>query len=330
MNAAPLHAAPALRIDYVAAAPEALLAQADVLAVFGFGATPAAAPADPRWLHVALPAIGGPAPCEVWRSSGRVRVETAAGLRFAHDGRHAFAAIEVVEGAAGGIEAASEAAYARLMAFLGTSGFAHPLRIWNYLDAITEGEGDAERYRQFCVGRARGLGEVPGQFAAATAIGRQRAATADSVLQVYVLAAREPGLALENPRQVSAYRYPRQYGPQPPSFARAMLAPGVPLMFSGTASVVGHATAHVGDVLAQTRETLVNLQSLVDAGRTADAARAERLQARAILKVYVREPAQAAAIEALLRERLPDAPLLLFAADICRSDLLLEIDGFGS
>src|SRR3546814_12468443 len=57
---------------------------------------------------------------------------------------------------------------------------------------------------------------------AATAIGRCDDAR---VVQVYWLAARTPGMPVENPRQVSAYRYPRQYGPQQPSFARAMLPP---------------------------------------------------------------------------------------------------------
>jgi chorismate lyase/3-hydroxybenzoate synthase len=32
--------------------------------------------------------------------------------------------------------------------------------MWNYLDAINENDGDEERYRQFCLGRARGLGAV--------------------------------------------------------------------------------------------------------------------------------------------------------------------------
>ena len=112
-----------------------------------------------------------------------------------------------------------DSAYANLSVFVRTRGFPHLLRSWNYLDAITEGEGDAERYRRFCVGRAAGLGEVQiGTLPAATAIGR-----CDGVrtLQVYWLAARRPGTPVENPRQVSAYRYPRQYGPQSPSFARA-------------------------------------------------------------------------------------------------------------
>ena len=31
------------------------------------------------------------------------------------------------------------------------------LRLWNYLDAINLGDGDDERYRRFCDGRARGM-----------------------------------------------------------------------------------------------------------------------------------------------------------------------------
>ena len=62
--------------------------------------------------------------------------------------------------------------------------------------------------------------------------------------------------------KVSAYRYPRQYGPQPPSFARAMLPPTAtqhPLLLSGTAAVVGHASQHADALLAQIDETFLNL-----------------------------------------------------------------------
>src|SRR3546814_17247700 len=79
-----------------------------------------------------------------------------------------------------------------------------------------------------------------------------------------------PCTPVENPGQVSAYRYPRQYGQQQPSFARAMLPPpgsAMPLLLSGTASVVGHATAHVGELLAQLDETFNNFDALVGAHR---------------------------------------------------------------
>src|SRR3546814_2400089 len=60
-----------------------------------------------------------------------------------------------------------------MTAFVGASDTPHLLRVWNYLDAITFGDGDAERYREFCVGRARGLGDFDTHaLPAATAIGR--------------------------------------------------------------------------------------------------------------------------------------------------------------
>src|SRR3546814_2454147 len=87
-----------------------------------------------------------------------------------------------------GITAAAEHAYARMTAFVGASDTPHLLRVWNYLDAITFGDGDAERYREFCVGRARGLGDFDTHaLPAATAIGRCDDAR---VVQVYWLAAR--------------------------------------------------------------------------------------------------------------------------------------------
>ena len=162
----------------------------------------------------------------------------------------------------------AERAYAQLVRFVRDSDTPHLLRIWNYLDAITLGDGDTERYRQFCVGRARGLGDFDASgLPAATAIGR---CDDDRTLQVYWLAARESGMPVENPRQVSAYRYPREYGPQSPSFARAMLPPPgstMPLLLSGTASVVGHASLHSGALLAQLNETFANFDSLLAAAR---------------------------------------------------------------
>jgi hypothetical protein len=65
---------------------------------------------------------------------------------------------------------------------------------------------------------------------------------------------------------VSAYDYPRQYGPAAPSFSRAALTPDPLLLISGTASIVGHASVHLGDVTAQLEETLANLANRLRAG----------------------------------------------------------------
>ena len=320
---------PSLRFTYAPADTLARqLADPGVLAVFGFGD---AAPAldDPRWLRVPLQPLGGSAPViEVWRSETPVASGRDGTVAWSSDGRLLFGAIEVEEPAAG-IEAAAELAYARLRVFLAGSSTPHLLRIWNYMDAITDGEGDDERYRLFCVGRAAGARvQAPDALPAATAIGR-----CDGIrrLQVYWLAAAAPGSPVENPRQVSAYRYPREYGPQSPSFARAMLPPAgaaMPLLLSGTAAIVGHASQHSDSVHAQLDETLANLQSLIGAARRDAADLPAALGAGSPLKVYVRDPGEAAAIAARLDARIgPAVPRLMLHAQVCRRELRVEIDG---
>lgn len=320
-------ACPPLRVRYEATGLTAVLAQPDVLAVFGFGAG-APDSDDPRYLHVGLEPVDGPAPFEVWRGSDSVRHGRDGDIAWAHDGQLGFGVIEVDEADAGGIAAAAEQAYATLLQHVARSPYPALLRVWNYLDAITEGAGDQERYRQFSIGRARGMHGHVSDFPAATAIGRR---DGRRVLQVYWLAAARPGRGIENPRQVSAFRYPRQYGPQPPSFARATLPPisGMPLLLSGTASVVGHASAHPDDIHAQLLETFCNLDALVAVARPLRPGLGECIGASSLLKAYVREPAHADAVAAALDARLPapDSTLLLHA-DVCRTDLLVEIDGF--
>jgi len=316
-----------LRVDYVeGVAPAELLAQADVLAVFGFGD---AAPRcdDPRYLRVPLEPHGS-APLEVWRANAPVRYGREGEIAWASDGRLSFGVIEVDEADTGIVEAARRG-YQALTAHVAGSDTPEMLRIWNYVDAITLGDGDAERYRQFCLGRAAGLGDFDtSRLPAATAIGR---CDDDRVIQLYWLSAREPGTPVENPRQVSAYRYPRQYGPQPPSFARAMLpADGadMPLLLSGTAAVVGHASQHDGELLSQLEETFTNFDALLDAARRQRPGLPAQFGAGTRLKVYVRDRDDLPLVARALDQRFGDrVPRILLHAAICRRELAVEIDG---
>lgn len=327
----PLAAPSRLTVEFVPSQARAVeLARADTLAVFGFG--PQAAGdgdgdgADARWLRVPLVPLGTPQ-LEVWRGAGPVRHGFDAGIAHADDGALQFGAFELHDRAAEDMHAASEQAYARISAFWQRSGFPQVLRIWNYFDDITAGSGDAERYRQFNLGRARGLGSVDTRaLPAATAIGSARAQ--GRVLQVYWLAARQAGTPLENPRQTAAWAYPRQYGAQSPSFARALLPPSaaIPLLISGTASIVGHASRHVDSLSGQIDETLANLDSLIEAARRLRPQLPARFDAGSRLKVYVRDVAQAPRVEQQLRARLGDVPLLLLHGDVCRQELAVEIE----
>ena len=197
------------------------------------------------------------------------------------------------------LQAASAEAYRRIFRLLDAQGLPHLWRVWNYLADINADTHGLERYRQFNIGRQdaflashRGAtGNVP----AACAIG-----LAGGPLSIAFLAGATPALAVENPRQVSAYLYPAAYGPRSPTFSRAALAllPGQEVLFvSGTASIVGHRTVHAGDVAAQCRETVANIAAVV-----AEANRIRRSSPFAlgelVYRVYLRHAGDFPAIRA--------------------------------
>jgi enamine deaminase RidA (YjgF/YER057c/UK114 family) len=315
----------------------------EVLAVVRFDPAPGSSdpfhgiPSPP----VLLPVLGGSdRGAEIWRLAGPLRSGQHGRVRFRGNERLLFAALWLPEGPyatagitpSGRLRAATRDAYAELFAALGQLGCPHPLRIWNYLPRINAESDGAERYWHFNDARrdafVRARRAIRGDVPAASALGT---AAGDS-LCVYCIAGCAPPLALENPRQCSAWQYPPQYGPQQPIFARACIEAGAhrTLFISGTASIVGHASAHAGDVIAQTRETLDNIRALVGAANEqAGGARygAERL----LYKVYVRRPGDQPRIEQTLRRELgPVPPLLFLQADICRRELLVEIEAVGT
>ena len=307
------------RVAYHDTPAQTLLDRPGTLAVFSFSpGAPSAS--DPRLLHVAQAALVSSTPLECWSVAGKVSHGREGDLRWSRGAGWQFMAVEADE-PAGNIEAACERAYDQLLEHLVASPERHLLRVWNYLDAINAGEGDAERYRRFCSARARSMtAHGLTRFPAATAIGHRGPR---GRLQVYALSTTSDGRALENPRQVSAWEYPRQYGPTAPSFARAMLLPQGGLAISGTAAVIGHASHHVGDVTEQVDEAVANLQALLER------AALPVFGALSPLKVYVRHPENVETVSvALARHIDASVPRVFLQGDICRTELLVEIDGW--
>ncbi|TVP83517.1 pteridine-dependent deoxygenase like protein [Thioalkalivibrio sp.] len=213
-------------------------------------------------------------------------------------------------------------AYLNLFQAIRARGFPHPIRIWNYFSRIHGDECGLERYQSFCIGRGKALDELgvtEESMPAATAIGTRAAG-----LFVYLIAARNPGQAIENPRQVSAYRYPEQYSPESPAFARATRIEtdlGPQLLLSGTASITGHESRHIGDCAAQTREILANLDAL-------HATAGPDVPPPAWLRVYLRRPEDQPEVAAILALHYPRPPALHWVyGDVCRRELLVEIEG---
>lgn len=224
-----------------------------------------------------------------------------------------------------GLEELTRSAYADLLARIAADGL-QPVRLWNYVLDINAEDDALERYRRFSVGRYEGFLDhgykLSDDLPAATAVGTRRGPQ----LSVVALASRESGRQIENPRQVSAWAYPERYGPRSPSFSRAtVMQHGTTsvLWLSGTASIIGHETVHVGDPLQQTDETFRNMDAVLE-----HAGFGSNLESMSMLKVYVRHPQHVEPIRNRFRQLAGrEIPAIWLMADICRAELLLEIEG---
>ncbi len=348
--------AAALRLDYLSSdhlASQPASWWQNVLGIVGFEK-------PPFFDEVRVPVTASMTPplrsndhlCEVWRVAGPpVRLSNGAArqgrVHYRYSEELLFGSVTVeervldadgalrgeIDGAdAGALLRATETAYQEIFAVLRQTEHRHLIRIWNYLPEINRQADGDERYRLFNSARQlafRKSGQATvGTVPAASALG----SPAGSPISIYFLAAREPPTMIENPRQTSAYHYPPKFGRHSPIFSRACVlnaSAGTSLFVSGTASIVGHETIHRGDVGAQTRETIANINALLDeANRVVGQGRYSFGGLK--FKVYVRRPSDLGAIEGVLSRSLrPSTPIVYLQADVCREDLLVEIEATG-
>jgi enamine deaminase RidA (YjgF/YER057c/UK114 family) len=139
-------------------------------------------------------------------------------------------------------------------------------------------------------------------------------------------------MPLENPRQTAAYDYHAKYSPQSPKFSRAMaVVQGhfISTLVSGTASIVNAQTCHPGDIAGQTRQTIENIERLIAPENFArhglDGAGAT-LKDIAKVRVYVKRQVDYEQCREICERLLPRIPAIYLHADICRPDLLVEIE----
>jgi chorismate lyase/3-hydroxybenzoate synthase len=285
-----------------------------VLAVIAFGES-----TENALTTIAVQQLDGQHLAEVWRTSDSVRRGASEAITY-------DATDHVLIGTLGreacDVERTGAWAFDQIIEFARTSGYPHLLRVWNHVGDINVMDGETERYRAFCVGRhesfARHGYALRTDLPAASAVGMR-----GRDYRCYFIASKEAGTQVENPRQVSAYDYPPQYGRRSPSFSRATVLrrEGQSLVFiAGTASIVGHETKHAGDVGLQTDETVRNIARVL---KEAGAGLGDLVTAKA----YVRRAEDQPVVAERLGATLGQTPVLYVCADVCRADLLVEVEG---
>ncbi|MDR1492490.1 MAG: hypothetical protein LBT05_07200 [Planctomycetaceae bacterium] len=218
-------------------------------------------------------------------------------------------------------------------------------RTWLYLGHIVDAEDETQRYKELNRARAVFFNSqnfiadfLPQShqgiaFPASTGIG---ADDYDVVMSSQAIRSERKNLILvplENPLQVSAFDYGQVYSPQSPKFSRAMAfvdGNDAKVYISGTASITDSESRFRNDPEHQTHQTLDNIAALVTKenlskhGVNGFHATLEQL---AVARVYVKNPSDFPMIQRVCEERIYGTPIVYVFADVCRPELLVEIEG---
>ncbi len=304
-----------------------------VLGEIRFESTPTAAhreDVDYPLICVPIPQLRKPLVKEVWLSPTSVEYRQFADIRFGTNDQVLFGYTRVALADTGAaLEKQIRHRYDAILELLGSRGYAHLIRVWNYLPRIGDDIEGMECYRRFCRARHDAFEafyeELIPNLPATSVLG-----SSGPDLQMVFVAGRSPPCHYENPRQVSAYHYPQKYGPKSPLFARATLVQWhqeQAVFISGTASIVGHESQHRGDARAQAEEILRNIEALIYDVANSNMPAVPGLGAIRHLRVYLRNPRDLGTVRQVVERRLGGpAEVIYLHASICRQELLVEME----
>ena len=225
------------------------------------------------------------------------------------------------------------------------ASFDQVVRKWIYFGGITADEAGTERYRElnrartdFFADRIFGGRLLPADYQgacypASTGIGTLGRGLVTSCQTLQTDRSDVRLLPLENPHQTAAFDYSKEYSLKSPKFSRAMaLVVGeyVTTWVSGTASIVDSETVYLGDVEGQTNQTIDNIRDLIakeNFARSGMPGCGAKLTDLAKVRVYIKRQSDYKKCREICDQRLGGLPTIYAVADVCRPDLLVEIEG---
>lgn len=266
---------------------------------------------------------------EIWTSDHPVNCGSNEILQFASDGFHHFLTVSVKEQNSD-LREIGRLAYDSIFEILNKNNYSNISRVWNHIPNINEFSDAKERYTKFCHGRAEAFQKNVNIYPAATGIGCW-----GDRLCIYMLSTTQDiHKYIENPNQTPAYKYPSKYGIKSPSFARAAYANyssgSGRLYISGTASILGYETVHAGNAAKQCETTIENIRVLISDSNLSNYGIKKNFTLANIdcIKVYIKNDEDFETIRDICsKEFSKDKSIAYLKADVCRNDLLVEIEG---
>jgi hypothetical protein len=233
----------------------------------------------------------------------------------------------------------SDQAFDELLHIFNLSGF--PLntiiRQWNYIEDILGFDGQEQRYQAFNNARSDiyGVQFEENGYPAATGIGMNRGGVIIEFLAVQSNDLKS--FPINNPSQIAAHTYSKNVlaGEEcmlktTPKFERARYLElfGKKLIFiSGTASIIGERTVGFGDPAEQTEVTIKNIKQLYSNEILEKISSGSLIPKYGHARVYIKNRKDFPAIKRTFKSNFGNLPVVYIIADICRNDLLVEIEG---
>jgi len=211
------------------------------------------------------------------------------------------------------------------------------VRQWNYLEDILGFDGQEQRYQEFNNARTNFYGNEFDKtgYPSATGIGMNQGGII--IEFVAVQSDTFKSVPINNPSQIAAHTYSENVLAgegcvlkTTPKFERARyfeLFEKKLIFISGTASIVGEKTIGVGDPAEQTEVTINNIKQLYSKEIL------EKISDKTLnpkyghARVYLKNRKDFPVIKRTFRNHYGNLPVVYIKADICRKDLLVEIEG---
>ena len=220
--------------------------------------------------------------------------------------------------------------------------FNHIIRQWNFIGEILHISNGFQNYQIFNEVRSENYHKyrTVHNYPAATGIGMKFCGV---TLDCCAVKAKTNVkiIAIDNPEQIRPYDYGQQVlrgNPadgrkvkQPPQFERAVHISNnhsSTLFVSGTASIIGQDTIGVDDVEKQTVVTIENISRLTDKTRIGHLTGNPNPDTGSliILRVYIKKQEDFPKVKMICEKYFPGITAIYIQADICRDDLLVEIE----
>ncbi|MCX5711117.1 MAG: glycogen/starch synthase [Candidatus Omnitrophica bacterium] len=177
------------------------------------------------------------------------------------------------------------------------------------------------------------------RYQASTGIGTAHDKGVKLVMEAHAIdaSAKRKGVhcwSVTNKRQIDPAIYERQkFGASSPKFSRGLVEivdNEAVFYISGTASIVNQETVHLNDAKMQAEETINNIKMLIS-DENLDYEKLPKLgftlKDLKQIRIYIKRQQDVARVTGVCERRLPGIPKIYVVADVCRSDLLVEMEG---